>query len=287
MITIKTPATSANIGPGFDSFGLAVDLYNTFDVEVSNTDILENVEERFQNPDNLFLKAYHRGCKAIGIEDYVHAIFHTNIPVSRGLGSSSSLIVAGIYASNALHNNPLTIDEIFQLAASIEGHPDNVAPCIFGGMTISTKASKAYITHCLDIHPDWKYTLLIPDFETSTQEARKVLPLTYPRDVVVENIAHASLMIEALRQKDFPLLQIAAIDKIHEPYRKQLIHEFDAVQNIIDNEGVLFISGSGSTCLLISKDPLALEKKAKIHTLQHNWNIIEVALAKKGTEVIL
>ena len=82
MITIKTPATSANVGPGFDCFGLAFDLYNTFEVELSDQDILENVEDRFNNPDNIFLKAYHLGCKEIGIQDHVHAIFHTESPVS-------------------------------------------------------------------------------------------------------------------------------------------------------------------------------------------------------------
>ena len=120
MITIKTPATSANVGPGFDCFGLAFDLYNTFEVELSDQDILENVEERFNNPDNIFLKAYHLGCEAIGIHDHIHAIFHTEIPVSRGLGSSASLICGGLLACSVLHNNAFSKDQIFQFASQLE-----------------------------------------------------------------------------------------------------------------------------------------------------------------------
>lgn len=127
MITIKTPATSANIGPGFDCLGLALQLFNTFEVELSHEDFLENVEDRFNNRENLFLTSWHAGCQKIGKDDHVHAIFHTEIPVSRGLGSSSSLIVAGVTAASILHDNALSKDEIFQICAQLEGHPDNVA----------------------------------------------------------------------------------------------------------------------------------------------------------------
>ena len=143
---IKTPATSANLGVGFDCFGIALDLFNTFDVKLSDKDHLENVEEQFNNPDNLFLKAYHKGCESIGVSDSVSIIFDTQIPCSRGLGSSASLITAGLFCASALHNNALTKDEIFQLASLMEGHPDNVAPCIFGGMTISLHQDNKFIT---------------------------------------------------------------------------------------------------------------------------------------------
>jgi homoserine kinase len=95
MLKIKAPASSANLGPGFDCLGLSLDLYNTFEVETCNQDILENVEDRFNNADNLFLRAYHYGMEKIGKEDGIHAIFHCDIPVSRGLGSSAAMIVAG------------------------------------------------------------------------------------------------------------------------------------------------------------------------------------------------
>lgn len=286
MLTIKTPATSANIGPGFDCFGLALSIYNTFEVERSEIDRLENVEQRFCTPDNLFLKAYHVGCEAIGVQDHVHAIFHIDVPISRGLGSSATMIVGGLFAASALHNNALSKDTIFQLATQMEGHPDNVAPCIYGGMCISTNEEGTFITHPLQIHKDWIFTCFIPNFETSTEEARKVVPTTFKREDVILNIAHASLLIEALRLSDLPLLKIASQDKIHEPYRKQLIHEFDVVKQIVGSDAVFLISGSGSTCLSISKHSIESDTIKSVHALQHEWKVIEASLAINGTEVV-
>lgn len=286
MITIKTPATSANVGPGFDCFGLAFDLYNTFEVELSDQDILENVEERFNNPDNIFLKAYHLGCEAIGIHDHIHAIFHTEIPVSRGLGSSASLICGGLFACSALHNNALSKDQIFQFASQLEGHPDNAAPCIYGGFTASLAFDHHFFTQHLTLDNAWKYTLFVPDFEVSTQKARAILPDSYDRKTSASNGAHAALLIEALRTGDIDLLKISAVDAIHEPYRKQLIHEFDEVKNIVSKYGVFLISGSGSTCLLISKDPVSQVDKDAINGLKCNWKIFERTIAKNGSEVL-
>lgn len=286
MITIQTPATSANVGPGFDCFGLALDLYNTFDVELSSSNTLENVEERFNNEENLFLKAYQKGCQAIGIHDSIHVIFHTEIPVSRGLGSSSSLIVGGLYAASALHNNALTKEQIFQLASQLEGHPDNVAPCIHGGFTASLSVADTYLTQSIPLDSNWKYTIFIPDFEVSTQRARAILPESYARNIVTKNTSHAALLIEALRNGNLPLLKIVSEDFIHEPYRKQLIHEFDTLKSTVKDLGAFLISGSGSTCILISKESLTSQQIEKIQSLKHHWQIKELDIAKKGTVIL-
>ncbi len=283
MITIQTPATSANVGPGFDCFGLALNLYNTFEVELSSSNTLENVEERFNNADNLFLKAYQKGCQAIGVNDSIHVIFHTEIPVSRGLGSSSSLIVGGLYAASALHDHALSKEQIFQLASELEGHPDNVAPCIYGGFTASINVKDTFLTQSIPLDPNWKYTIFIPDFEVSTQRARSILPESYPRSIVTKSTAHASLLIEALRNGDLSLLKIVSEDFIHEPYRKQLIHEFDTLKSYVQDLGAFLISGSGSTCILISQQQLSTEQKNQIQSLNHHWNIKELEIAKEGT----
>lgn len=287
MVTIKTPATSANVGPGFDCFGLALQLYNTFEVELSNETKLENVEERFNNENNLFLRAYRKGCEALGVQDHIHASFQCDIPVSRGLGSSASLIVGGLVSAAVLHDNALTDDQIFQLASEMEGHPDNAAPCLFGGMTASLKNENTFITTKLQLDPSWKYTVFIPDFEVSTEQARSILPDAYPRSIAAANAAHACIMSEALRSGNIDLLKIASFDQIHEPYRKQLIDEFDALKTIVDPYGVFLISGSGSTCILISKQGLNKNTLDSISHLRHHWKVIQTEIANKGTEVIL
>lgn len=287
MLTIKTPATSANLGPGFDSFGLALQIYNSFEVESSNELKIENVPQRYNNPHNLFYKAYQKGCQAIGVQDSIHVKFQTNIPVSRGLGSSASLICAGLFAANLLHDSPLSTQQLFQLASRMEGHPDNASPCIFGGLMSSLKEDNAFFTHKLSLYPDWKYTVFIPDFKVSTEQARKILPASYPRSVAASNGAHAALMIEALRTGDLSLLKKAAVDQIHEPYRKTLISEFDTLKSIVQPYGAFLISGSGSTCILISKESLNEQTRSKISQLRHHWNVIETKIAENGVEVIL
>ena len=288
MFTIKTPATSANVGPGFDCLGLALELNNVFHVELSDQDILENVEDRFNNQDNLFLKSYHAGCKKIGVQDHIHAVFQCNIPVSRGLGSSSSLIVGGLIAASVLHDQALSRQDIFQLAAEIEGHPDNVAPCIFGGLTASSISEAGFETVSLPVHIDWKFTVFIPDFEVSTEKARGILPQSYPRSEAAENTAHAIMILKGLADGDDKLLHHGKMDRIHEPYRRTLLPFFDSLQNIFETDtgGILLISGSGSTCIGISKNYLSALAKKQIEQLEHNITIRELPLCAKGASLL-
>jgi homoserine kinase len=287
MITIKSPASSANLGPGFDCLGVSLDLYNTFEVETCDHDVLENVEERFNNSDNLFLRAYHYGMEKIGQEDGIHAIFHCDIPVSRGLGSSASMIVAGLCAASALHDDALSDNEIFQLASSLEGHPDNAAPCFFGGLTASSIYQGRFVSHKLEMNDNWFFTVFIPDFEVSTEEARAILPESYPRAVAAANGGYLLYMTEGFRTGSLSLLQVGARDAIHEPYRKQLIPGFDALKQLTEKEcnGVFLISGSGSTCLLISRKPVNDFVMKEIKNLEdHTWEVKELHVSN-GTEI--
>lgn len=289
MLRISSPASSANLGPGFDCLGLALDLYNSFDVELcKDHHVLENVEDRFNNDNNLFLHAYRKGCEAIGVKDYVHAKFNCEIPVSRGLGSSASLIAGGLAAASVLHDDALSDHEIFQLASEMEGHPDNAAPCVYGSLCASMTSGSTYIARRLTLNDEWHFTALIPDFEVTTEAARKILPASYPRKEAAANAAHAVLMTNALMTGDSYLLKEAAVDYIHEPYRKTLIHDFDKIKEITEKDtgGVLLISGSGSTCLLISKYPLTENAREKIDGFQeHHWQIKELHPAAHGTEI--
>ncbi len=285
---IKVPATSANVGPGFDCLGIAFDIYNTFDVRLADRDILHHTETRFCNPDNLFLRAYHKACRKMEVESFVEADFNSDIPVSRGLGSSAALIVGGIVAANELNGRKLSEEDIFLLASEMEGHPDNAAPAFFGGLTACLKDGDTYLARNLSLHEDWRFTVLIPDFEVSTEEARGILPAVYPRADAASNGAHAILTCEALRTGDLSLLKAAAKDLIHEPYRRTLIHDFDIIRDIAeeDTDGVFLISGSGSTCLLISKRPLSEDAEDMIRDRKDPaWKVLAVKPAFQGCEV--
>ena len=247
MITIKAPASSANIGPGFDCLGLALNLYNIFKVDFADKTRLVGVEPRFDNDDNLFLQAYRAGCDELGVKpEPLYVEFDTDIPVSRGLGSSSSLLCAGLEAANRLHGEPMNREELFQLAARMEGHPDNVAPCIFGGLTAAAMAGGRFVCRQFSIHPAYKFTALIPDFEVSTEMARSVLPGEYPRDIVVKNSSNLMLLCSALANGDMALLRSVGVDYIHEPYRRKLIRGYERVREIVESDtgGVMLISGT-------------------------------------------
>jgi len=257
MWKIETPASSANLGPGFDCLGLALDLYNTFTVQPADETKLIGVEDRFNNNDNLFLQAYRKGCAAFGKERPLEVTFTTRIPVSRGLGSSSSLITAGITAACLFNGKEVNKKEIFELAAEMEGHPDNAAPCVYGGLCASSDEGGSILCELLPLDENWKFYVLIPDFEVSTEKARGILPDVYPRAIAARNAAHAVLMVQALENGDVSLLRKAAVDYIHEPYRRTLIHGYDTIRALCTKqEGAFLISGSGSTCLFITKESL-------------------------------
>lgn len=288
MIKIKTPASTSNLGIGFDCLGLAFNIYNTFSIEKSDVTSLTGIKEEFNNDNNLFLLAYKKAAKIFGKEYPIHVDFETNVPISRGLGSSSTFITGGIVAAYIL-NKDINIDKdiIFKIAAEFEGHPDNVAPCIYGGLSASSKLSNnEFITHKLPLSDKWHFSCLIPDLEVSTEEARKVLPSSYPKEVAVNSISKAILSVEALKSGDLELLKQVNKDEIHEPYRKALIPDFNKLEDILKkkNDGLLLISGSGSTCLYISNKELIIDID-ELSTLENSWQVISVEPELNGTNV--
>jgi homoserine kinase len=288
MTVIKVPATSANIGPGFDCLGLALSIYNTFTVEPADHDILTNVEPRFNNRDNLFLQAYRKGCDALHVQDHIHVTFQCDIPVSRGLGSSAALIVGGIAAASALHHNELSLFQIFELAAQMEGHPDNAAPAVYGGLNACLKENGRYIHAALPLSDRFHYTVLIPDHEIETDAARRILPAEYPRADAASNTAHGILLVHALETGDVHLLHEAAHDIIHEPYRARLIPHFDEAKAAVSarNNGAFVISGSGSTCLLISDADLHPAAASEIRSFHDpDWQIIPSSIGE-GVQIL-
>ena len=282
MFQIITPATSANLGVGFDCLGIALDIQNIFYVEPSDSYVLEGVEEAYANEDNLFIQSYKKACAYLEVEEIpLHVIFESHVPISRGLGSSATLIVGGIIACFGIHKMEVDKLVVLQLASSIEGHPDNVAPCIYGGLCSSYKIEGGYETIHFPVDPSLLFTTFIPDFEVSTEQARSLLPREYNREDVVKNLSNILAVVKGFETGNISQIRLAEEDKIHEPYRRPLICGFHKLHNLFleETEGVLLISGSGSTCLGISKK---VWDKQVLYDEFPKWNIVDVKVNDTG-----
>lgn len=281
MIKFKIPATSANIGPGFDCLGLAYSYYNEYSVEKSDKMNIEGCDPAFNNKNNEFNIAFEQTMKVLKKKGSFHVIEKANIPASRGLGSSANVIVAGCKTANLLYgNNKLTDEQIFQIATNVEGHPDNIAPAIFGGLTASVMFENGYYFHKkYKVSNKLYFTVLIPDFKTSTKMARKLLPKKYKKEEIVHTISHCILLVEALQSGNFDLLKTVCKDVVHEPYRKRLIKDYDLIKKTVEKNGdaVLLISGSGPTLLAISKNK-SFAKNLKLKNTKSNWIVKELKI---------
>lgn len=253
-ITLRVPATTANLGPGFDSFGCALTLYNVYTFERRESGLeITGCPAEFCNRENLSVRAYDRVTRALGLpEDGLALRVRAEIPVCRGLGSSSAMLAAGALAANALHGSPLSRTELLTLCTELEGHPDNLAPTIFGGLTASMMDGKTPVTARFSLSERLHFVALVPDFPLSTRLARSVLPKTVPFADAVFNVSHAALLLRALETADAPLLRLALDDRLHQPYRRMLIPGCDAVQELAARFGAFCISGAGPTCLCIT-----------------------------------
>ena len=265
MLQVKVPATSANLCVGFDVLGLALSLYNTFTFEKSNEFEFFGFDDEFNNiNNNLVYDSYKYTFDKLGRELIpVRIGFKGDIPVSRGLGSSSSLIVAGVFAANYFLGNPLTKNQLFDITVSIEGHPDNVAPAIYGSLVASYKYENNFYPNIYKVSKDLDFITVTPPFHLSTHEARKVLPQELPYSDIVNNTSRIVNIPRALERGDVSMLKRLFIDTMHEPYRSKLIPTYDDIKAICDKLNVCFaISGSGSTMLIILK-----KNKKKLDTL--------------------
>lgn len=281
MIKLKVPATSANIGPGFDCLGLAYSFYNEYNIEKSDKMLIEGCDPAFNTKKNEFNIAFEKTMKVLNKKGSYHVVENPFVPASRGLGSSANVIVAGCKAANLLYGNgKLSDDEIFQIATNVEGHPDNIAPAIFGGLTASVMFENGYYFHKkYKVSNKLYFTVLIPDFKTSTKIARKLLPKKYKKEEMVHTISHCILLVEALQSGNFDLLKMVCKDVVHEPYRKRLIKDYDLIKKTVEKNGdaVLLISGSGPTLLAISKNK-NFARNLKLKNTKSNWIVKELKI---------
>jgi len=262
---IRVPASSANLGPGFDCFGIAWKLYNELDFELCEEGLyITGCDDRYANEENLAYTAYKLVLERCGIKPSGLRINfgNTRIPISRGLGASSALLVGGVIAANELHALGLSTKELLEIAVSLEGHPDNVVPALFGGLSASAMVAGKPVTVSYPLSEKLHFTALIPPFELSTSEARRVLPQYVPREDAVFNVSRAALLLNALGSGDTELLRVSMDDRLHQPYRIPLVRGYDIARGLAFKCGAaaVCISGAGPTMLCVSDKPDFAEK---------------------------
>ena len=290
-VTIRVPATTANLGPGFDAFGCALSLYTDVTFEETEAGLeITGCDEAFTGPDNLAYTAY---CAVLGsLSEEVKGVkihIDAQIPIGRGLGSSAALLVAGAMAANVLRGNRLSTQGLMNITYAMEGHPDNLAPAFFGGLTASMVDNGLPITVSFPLHPDWEILALIPDFELHTHFARSVLPTQIPRADAVYNLSHGAMVLKALELGDEKLLRNAMQDALHQPYRKKLIPDYDAIEGLVRTSGAAFcLSGAGPTLLCITRNKKVrelLEKRLDSIT-GTKWEIRPLHVEFQGAHIV-
>jgi homoserine kinase len=295
MIRIQVPATSANLGSGFDSLGIALDLYNQVWMEESDTvDIScrDNIVVPTDENNLIYWAAkqvYEKcGRKLPGMK--IEQL--NNIPMARGLGSSSACIVSGILGANRLLGSPLSKQDLINLAAKIEGHPDNTTPAIEGGLAASAIEAGRVYSVSVPVSGRIRFVLFIPPFELKTEKARSVLPEQYSRSDAVYNLSRSALMAASLFSGKLENLRVAVQDKIHQPYRAGLIDNLDSVFRLSYELGSLgtYISGAGPTIIsMIDADDTENFAKYAANHLEEKglagWQIKVLKTDSQGAQI--
>jgi len=265
-VVVDVPATTANLGPGFDCLGAALDLNNRFAMRR-----IEGGGERFEliiegtegshlrgGPENLVYRAAQRVWKAAGLEPVaLEARVRLAVPPARGLGSSATAIVAGLMGANALVGEPLSKEKLLELAIDIEGHPDNVVPSLLGGLCMTAKAASQRwrVVRC-EWTPSVKAVVAIPSIRLSTSEARRAMPKAIPVGDAVVNLGALTLLLQGLRTGNGDLISDGMHDRLHEPYRWRLIKGGDQVKQAAMDAGAwgCAISGAGPSVLALCEE---------------------------------
>ena len=289
-VKVRVPATSANLGPGFDVSGLALSLYNTFTFELIDSGLeITGCPKQFCNQENMtyvaFLKAAHKiGLKFNGVKIDCYG----DVPYTRGLGSSSTCIVAGIVGAFAFASKESDRQAILELATTIEGHPDNVAPAIFGGLTASVMSEDKVVTLNIPIKNNYRFVALIPPFTLETEHSRSVLPQSVSRQDAIHNISTLSLLVASLINGYDEGLKLGFKDKLHQPYRGKLIEGYDEiVEKLNQDDAILgtYLSGAGPTIMSLIKESDiygVVRIKEQLGDLIKDWQVVKLELDMRG-----
>ncbi len=260
-VSVTVPATTANLGPGFDCIGAALTLYNKFkftshtQTGVTITVTGSQAEQVKTDENNLLYQAFVKLYQHLRqTPPPVQIEIELAVPLARGLGSSATAIVGGLLGANLLAGEPLTKLQVMELAIAMEGHPDNVVPALMGGCRLAASTDAGWEICDIPWHEDIVPVVAIPDFELSTQKARLVLPEQVSRADAIFNTAHLGLLLRGLETGRKDWLQAALQDRLHQPYRKTLIKGYSAVQEAALAAGAcgVVISGAGPTLLALT-----------------------------------
>ncbi len=285
-VTVRVPATSANLGPGFDSIGLALDV---------TEDVTLELGERTRSTDGLerlVLDAARSAFRLAKVEvPELRASGQQAIPIGRGLGASAAARAAGIVAANALMDSPLDDAQLLTLGAGLEGHADNMAPALFGGLRVVVRDGERYTHVPATIAPGLKVVLFVPDFEMPTGESRKLLPTTLSKEDAVHNIGRAALLVAALARGEWAALDLATQDRLHQPARAKIFPAMSDLFAAAKDAGALcaYLSGGGSTIaafVLEDEERIAAAMLAAGQARGYSGRTLVARPRDKGTEIL-
>lgn len=250
-VTVRVPATTANLGPGFDSMGMALAIYGEVTLKLGATaPLIENAGQRlvFEAAAAAFRAVHHT------VPGGLTPAFRKNIPAGRGLGGSALARAAGLVAANTMMGDALSREELLAIGADLEGHPDNITPALCGGLQVITMSGEDVVHVRVPIAPGLRVVVMVPDFDMPTDESRKALPESLSRTDAIHNISRAALTVAALTTGRFDALRVSTQDRLHQPSRARI---FPALQPAIDAALAAgacgaFLSGGGSSVLALT-----------------------------------
>jgi len=243
-VTVRAPATTANLGPGFDCLGMALDIWTTVTVETGKPNGNDHGLGR------LVWQGVEAAFESVGAPPEVKIEADGGIPIARGLGASAALRAAGLLAGNALLDNLHGTEALLAMGTRLEGHPDNVSPCLLGGFQVNVRDASGVVLHQqAQLPDDLQVVVFVPDFEMPTQESRRKLPKELSREDTVFNVSRATLLVAALAAGNYDVLDEATQDRIHQPVRSEIFTGLEPIMSAAKEAGASasYLSGGGST----------------------------------------
>ena len=280
-MTIKVPATSANLGPGFDTLGLAIKMHNSVTIKPSKFFSVSIKGEGAQNPklktNNLYFNIFNDVFKSVSdSKEHFRFEFNNKIPISRGLGSSSAVIVSAIASAYRMAGVKSTKREILNRALKYENHPDNITSTVMGGFNVSCVERGRVYSQSKKIPKAVKAVLVIPDKPISTARSRNILPSQYRKEDTIYSLSRASLMVSAFFNERWEILRIASKDRLHQFKRMKTFPELFTVQKIALENGAIMstLSGSGSTFFSMTYEDDAMHVAQKLQERFPNFTVL-------------